>query len=94
MSDIYDEIAQKAANAERLCVPFADQIAYAKAFREHFARRTCASCRHWGTLTSGQLAKEGRRYCEHPAFPTLCEEAIPLATFSCSLWTAKPEANQ
>ena len=67
----------------------------AHAFRAAFAQRTCASCQHWG----GREKRDGQQMapmCYNAKFPSGggygADPTETEATFSCSLWAAKPEA--
>jgi hypothetical protein len=75
MPDIFDEIAERVSErAYAKAATHEDESAsaheYADAFREHFAARTCLTCRYF---VKGGCEKVVR----YPVDP---------ATFSCSLW--------
>ena len=72
MSDIYDDIA--------LAEWRGDQN-FARAFRDFFARRTCATCEFF----------DKGRYCDHQVavLDESGDEITDRATFSCQLYTPK-----
>ena len=84
MSDIYDEIAH-AVGGRTSYWDELSPIDFAAAFREHFAQRTCASCQHVETCAI-RMDLDASFYS-----PDVLARVAP-DRFSCSLWTAKPEA--
>ena len=84
--DIYDRIAQEVEDRDIYSWPGNTPSGedFAAAFRWEFARRTCASCFH--VLTSDWNGVSERWICMK------LNTNVPPQPFSCSIWTAKPEA--